>query len=72
LTAIPGCSLSSKAKEARYLKRAEALLAKKDYARALLELRNAVSAAPKDAEPYYRMGMVCLGPRQMILARSIH
>jgi tetratricopeptide (TPR) repeat protein len=58
---MSSCSSSSpKAKEAKYFNRAEALIATKDYARAILELRNAVSAAPDDAEPYYRLGMVFL------------
>lgn len=57
---MSSCGLSPKAKEARYFSRAEALINSKDYARALLELRNAAKAAPNDAEPYYRMGMVYL------------
>src|SRR5215469_5704354 len=60
LTAMLSCSLPPEAKEARYFGRAEALITTKDYSRALLELRNAASAAPHDAEPYYRMGMVYL------------
>jgi tetratricopeptide (TPR) repeat protein len=55
-----GCKTSPQAKEAKYLKRGEALVAKKDYARALLEFRNAANAMPKDAEPYYQLGLVSL------------
>jgi len=58
-----GCARSPEAKEARFLKRGEALLAQKDYPRALLEFRNAATAMPKDAEPYYRMGLAFLESR---------
>jgi tetratricopeptide (TPR) repeat protein len=58
-----GCSRSPEAKEAKFLKRGQALLAQKDYPRALLEFRNAAGVMPKDAEPYYRMGMAFLESR---------
>src|SRR5262245_18265001 len=56
----PGCKSSPEAKVAKYFKRSEARMAEKDYPRALLELRNAAGAAPQDAEPHYRMGLVYL------------
>lgn len=56
-----GCHTSPEAKEAAALKRGKALLAKKDYTRALLEFRNASKAMPKDAEPYYQMGLAYSG-----------
>jgi tetratricopeptide (TPR) repeat protein len=34
---------------------------KKDYARALLEFKNAAAATPKDAEPYYQLGLAFFG-----------
>jgi tetratricopeptide (TPR) repeat protein len=52
-----GCARSPQENEARYLKRAEEFVAKKDYASALIEYRNAAQQMPKDAEPYYRMGL---------------
>ncbi len=55
------CRTSPQAKEARFLKRGHALLAQKEYSRAILEFRNAVSAVPNDAEPYYQLGMAYLG-----------
>jgi tetratricopeptide (TPR) repeat protein len=58
-----GCRTSPEAKEAKFLKRGQALLAQKDYPRALLEFRNAATAMPKDAEPYYRMGLAFLESR---------
>ena len=55
-----GCNRSPQAKEAEYLKRGAALLAKKDYGRAALEFRNAVKEMPKDAEAYYQLGLAYL------------
>jgi len=55
--AFSGCQRSPEAREARFLKRGQALVSQKDYARALLEFRNAANAMPKDAEPYYQMGL---------------
>lgn len=57
---VAGCSRSPQEKEAKFLKRGEALLAKKDYARAALEFKNAAAAMPKDAEPMYQIGLVYL------------
>ncbi len=51
------CSSSPQAKEAKYLKRGAAQREKKDYSRALLEFKNASLAMPKDAEPYYQIGL---------------
>jgi len=58
------CS-SPPAKEAKYLRRGEAFLAKKDYPRALLEFENAARAMPKDAEPYYQMGVTFMAQGTM-------
>jgi putative PEP-CTERM system TPR-repeat lipoprotein len=51
------CNNSPQAREAKYLRRGADFLAKKDYVRALLEFKNASAAMPKDAEPYYQMGI---------------
>jgi tetratricopeptide (TPR) repeat protein len=55
-----GCGTSPQAKEANSLRRGAALRDKKDYTRALIEFKNASSAMPKDAEPYYQMGITDL------------
>jgi len=60
IAGLAGCQVSPQAKEAAFLKRAESRVAKKDYASAVLELKNAAAAMPKDAEPYYRVGLVYL------------
>jgi tetratricopeptide (TPR) repeat protein len=58
---LVACGSSPQAKEAKFLKRGKAYLAKKDYARATLEFRNAANAMPRDAEPLYQIGLVYLG-----------
>src|SRR5215467_8084932 len=60
ITLSSACRTSPESSEAKFLKRGEALVTRKDYPRALLEFRNASNAQPKDAEPYYRMGLVYL------------
>src|SRR4051812_43394902 len=55
-----GCSSTPQAREAKYLRKGEALRDKKDYSRALLEFKNAANAMPKDAEPYYQIGVTYL------------
>ncbi len=54
------CNQPPRQKEAKFLKRGEAFLAKEDYARAILEFENASRNMPKDAEPYYQMGLASL------------
>jgi Tfp pilus assembly protein PilF len=60
LIASPGCGLSEEARRDRYLNRGKGFLEKKDYARALVEFKNAVQAMPKDAEPHYQLGVTAL------------
>ncbi len=60
LLGLTACSNSPQAKEARYLRRGQALLAKKDYSRAFLEFKNASLVMPKDAEPKYQEALTYL------------
>src|SRR6202035_5146143 len=60
LLGLVGCARSPHAKEAKFLARGKALMEKKDYIRAILEIKNAVRAMPNDAEPYYRLGLAYL------------
>lgn len=55
---LQGCGRSPRAHEAAFLKKGEILAGQRQYARAILEFRNAIQATPKDAEPYYRLGIV--------------
>ena len=45
-------------REAHFLERGKKAVEKKDYPRAMLEFRNAISAVSKDAEPYYQLARV--------------
>ena len=65
---VAGCNRSPQSREAAYLKRAEGLEAKRDYPRAILELRNAVRVMPRDAEPYYRIALIELQQGQTGMA----
>jgi tetratricopeptide (TPR) repeat protein len=60
-----GCARSPQAKEARFMKRGQELMAKKDFTRAILEFRNAAQAMPHDAEPYYNLGLAYLQIRDV-------
>ena len=57
---VSACHRSPETNEASFLKRGQALLARKDYPRAILEFRNAAKVMPKDAEPYHQMGLTYL------------
>ena len=57
---LGGCSRSPQQREARYMERARRLFEKKDYTRAALEYRNAIQVMPRDAKPYYQLGLTYL------------
>ena len=57
---LGGCSRSPEAREAKYMADGKRFLEKKDYSRAILAFKNAASAMPKDAEPYYQLGLAAL------------
>ena len=54
------CSRSPEARRDKYMEAGKQFLAKKDFTRALLQFKNAAQATPKDAEPYYQMGLAAL------------
>ncbi len=56
-----GCARSPQARRDKYMAAGKKQMEKKDYARAVLEFKNAASATPQDAEPYYQMGLAFLG-----------
>ncbi len=57
---LQGCRKPPQEREAAFLKRGEGLVAVKQYSRAILEFRNAIRVMPKDAEPYYQLGIACM------------
>jgi len=59
-----GCSQDPAAREARFLARGKQYLKQKDYDRAVLEFRNATQPKPKDAEPWYQLGVAYLLSQQ--------
>ena len=52
-----GCSRSPQAIEAKYLEKGRAEFQKKNYAVAIIHFKNAMQAQPRDAEPYYQLGL---------------
>jgi cytochrome c-type biogenesis protein CcmH/NrfG len=66
--ALLSCNSSPQLREAKSLKKGVALLAARDYPRALLEFRNASKAMPKDAEPFFQMGLAYLGSGDLAAA----
>jgi len=57
---LVGCSGPSSAKEARFLGSGKKYLDQQDYARAILQFKNAARANAKDPEPYYQLGVTYL------------
>jgi len=59
---LSGCSgTSPQARHDRFLAAGKKLLEKQDYARALLEFKNAARLMPKDPEAEYQLGLATLG-----------
>ena len=54
----PGCLKPPTAAE--HLQKGQKFLQRKDYSRAILEFNGAIQARPKDAEPYYQLGLAYL------------
>ena len=57
---LSACTQSPQAKEAKYLEKGRREFEKKNYAAAVLHFRNAAAAQPRDAEPYYQLGLTQL------------
>jgi tetratricopeptide (TPR) repeat protein len=58
---LTGCSQSPQAREARYLEKGKKEFERKNYSVAVLHFKNAMVAQPRDAEPYYQLGLSYLG-----------
>lgn len=57
---LSACTQSPQAKEAKYLEKGKKEFEKKNYAVAVLHFKNAAAAQPRDAEPYYQLGLTHL------------
>ena len=55
-----GCARTPEENLARYLREGKQFVAKKDYPRAILQFNNAAKSMPKDAEPYYQLGLTAI------------
>ena len=62
---ICGCARSPQEAGARYLDKGRKELEKKNYVVAILQFKNAVKNLPKDAEPYYQLGLAYLGTNDL-------
>jgi Flp pilus assembly protein TadD len=58
-------------KRDRYVEAGKKLAEKKQYARAILEFRNAVAAMPQDAESYYQLGRAYAANREFQTAGNV-
>ncbi len=67
---LSGCSQSPQVKEARYLEKGKKEFQKKNYAIALLHFKSAMQAQPRDAEPYYQLGLTYLASNDLNTAGS--
>ena len=57
---LSACTQSPQVKEAKYLEKGKKEFEKKNYAVAVLHFKNAAAAQPRDAEPYYQLGLTHL------------
>jgi tetratricopeptide (TPR) repeat protein len=58
---LVSCSRSPEARRDHFVDKGKKLLQKQDYARAVLEFRNAIRVSPEDAEAYYQLGVAFSG-----------
>jgi tetratricopeptide (TPR) repeat protein len=67
---LSACTQSPQAKEAKYLEKGRREFEKKNYSAAILHFRNAAAAQPRDAEPYYQIGLAQLAANDRNTAGS--
>jgi tetratricopeptide (TPR) repeat protein len=68
VTALAGCSRSPEARRDKFVAAGKQFLEKKDYTRAVLQLKSAIKAVPQDPEPYYQLALAYLGAGDLRLA----
>jgi len=67
---VGGCARSPQAKEAKYLENGKKEFQKKNYTVAILHFKNAMQVQPRDAEPYYQLGLAYLASNDFNSAAS--
>jgi tetratricopeptide (TPR) repeat protein len=65
LIAASGCARSPEAKRNKFMNSGRHYLEKHEYARAVLDFRNAVAAMPGDGESFYQLGLAYVGARDL-------
>lgn len=60
-----GCKRTPQEKAAQFLSKGKEYVAQRDYARAVLQFKNASQLQPKDAETAYQLGLAYLGARDL-------
>jgi Tfp pilus assembly protein PilF len=60
-----GCARSPETRKQQALERGKQRLASKDFARAVLEFKNAAQAAPRDADVHYQLGLAYIGTQDI-------
>ena len=68
-TEMPNSTIAKPSVVEGYLRRAEEYMAKKAYAQAILELRDALNLAPKDSRCHSLMGVIYLQQNQLTMAK---
>lgn len=63
---ISGCTRSPEAKRDKFLELGKKEFAQKDYARAILDFKNAVAEKPSDAEAHYQLALAHLAARDLM------
>src|ERR1035441_2877582 len=67
---LSACTQSPQVKEAKYLEKGKKEFEKKNYAVAVLHFKNAAAAQPRDAAPYYQLGLTHLAANDINTAAS--
>jgi cytochrome c-type biogenesis protein CcmH/NrfG len=67
---LSACTQSPQAKEAKFLDKGKKEFEKKNYQVAIIHFKNAAAAMPRDAEPYYQLGLANLAVNDMNTAAS--
>jgi tetratricopeptide (TPR) repeat protein len=71
LVGLGACARTPMQKRDRFLESGKKLFEKKQYAKAILDFKNAAAAMPKDAEAYYQLGRAYAGQHEFQTAVNI-